>query len=164
MKFQIDGETVLELTDICKDIICSNYVNRDDFVETMKRRVKWAITKKKIVKNRVKLRQQWADSGKLAANGVTSIPTDPTALCELIFAQTDLSKPHVYRDQRYKDADNTVQLMTGVVQKEQANVATSQAAYDESQTQEDLDELNQKTELLTDYQATLDTAQAILDE
>lgn len=50
------------------------------------------------------MKKEWVDGGKLAANGVNSIPIDKEELAELIFAQPN------YKDRaaRQAEAEETI--------------------------------------------------------
>jgi hypothetical protein len=85
MNFKVDGEDVLTLTTTQKKLL-KHFIRDDEFDADMKRRVAYIITHKyeqcfKQFKNK------W--DPRLLANGVTSIPLDPDAYAELVFAQPD---------------------------------------------------------------------------
>jgi hypothetical protein len=64
----------------------------------MKRRLKYIIESKyNECFNRLK--SEWVDAGKLAQNGVQSIPIDSDALAELIFSQPN------YKDRKDRDLE-----------------------------------------------------------
>jgi hypothetical protein len=91
MKFLLDNKEIYEFTDTIKKVIC-NEVLEDIFVEDMERRVKY-IVEHKYKQCLKRLKDEWLEDegtgSKLSRNGVQSIPTDDTALAELIFSQPD---------------------------------------------------------------------------
>lgn len=98
MIFQVNDETVLELSETQKNIIC-NDINLDDFDSDMKQRVSWVIQNKLEACSR-RLRDEWTP--KLQLRGVESIPTDNEAFAEVVFAQAD------YKSRKERDAQGTL--------------------------------------------------------
>jgi hypothetical protein len=99
MKVQVDGETVLELSELQKQVI-KHEISDDIFVSDMKRRVAWILTHKydEVHKS---LRNEW--ESKLAANGVKSLPIDREEFAQLVFSQTN------YKNRKQRDADENAE-------------------------------------------------------
>ncbi|MGD8305132.1 MAG: hypothetical protein PVF17_00630 [Ignavibacteria bacterium] len=96
MKFEVDGELILELSDIQKKIICHD-VHEDEFEADMKRRVKYVLSHK-YEKCMERLKSEWIP--KLEASGVESIPLKDDILAEMIFSHPD----YMSRKQREQKA------------------------------------------------------------
>lgn len=89
MKISVDDQECFSLSETQKKVIC-NDIHEDIFESDMKRRLEY-ILMHKYEQCFKRLKSEWCDGDqcKLAKNGVESIPTDPKALAELIFAQPD---------------------------------------------------------------------------
>lgn len=83
MKIQVNNEQILELSETQKKVIC-NDIHADSFDEDMKRRLQWVLMHK-YEQCFKRLKEEW--DPKLAANGVSMIPTNPDAYAELVFKQ-----------------------------------------------------------------------------
>lgn len=84
MKIQIDGKTVLELSETQKKVI-QNDIAFEEFQSDMERRVRWVIEHK--YQNCFKrLKEQWEP---ILRQRMDAIPTDPDQLAELIFSQPE---------------------------------------------------------------------------
>lgn len=96
MKVIVDGVDLFELSDIQKKVI-QNDVHSDVFDADMKRRLKWILTHKydECFK---KFKAEW--DLKLAANGVSMIPTNPDAYAQLVFSQPN------YKDRKARASEN----------------------------------------------------------
>lgn len=93
MKILVDGVDLFELSKIQKRVI-KNYINEDVFEEDMKRRLQWILTHL-YEQAFTKLKAEW--DSKLAANGVSMIPTDPEQYAQLVFSQPN------YRSRKQRD-------------------------------------------------------------
>ena len=85
MKISVDGVDILTLTDTQKKVI-KNEIMADAFDDDMKRRIQYIITHK-YKQSFDRLKKEW--EAKLAAAGVTSIPTDKDEFAELVFARPE---------------------------------------------------------------------------
>lgn len=83
MKISVDDVVLFELTETQKDVM-KNVVNADIFEEDMKRRLKWVLTHAYEEWFKI-LKTEWDQ--KLPSLGVISVPTDPEAYAQLVFAQ-----------------------------------------------------------------------------
>lgn len=83
MKISVDGQELFELTDIqCK--VIQYDVQQEIFEEDMKRRLQWVLMHK-YEHCFERLKKEWDQ--KLAADGVSMIPTNPDAYVELVMSQ-----------------------------------------------------------------------------
>lgn len=95
MKISVNDQELFTLSETQKKVI-KNDIPSDVFDEDMNRRVQWVLMHK--YENCFKrLKQEW--DSKLAANGVSMIPTDPDAYAQLVFAQPN------YKDRSARDAE-----------------------------------------------------------
>jgi hypothetical protein len=94
MKIQVDGKQVLELNETQKKVI-KNDILDEIFQQDMERRVHYILTHK-YERCFDRLKKEWEP--KLRAR-LPSIPTDPDALAELIFAQPD------YKNRSQREAE-----------------------------------------------------------
>ena len=85
MKISVDDKELYTLSTTQKNVI-KNDINSDDFDADMKRRLNWVLTHK-YEQCFKRLKNEW--DAKLPALGVSSIPTDPDAYAELIFARPE---------------------------------------------------------------------------
>lgn len=93
MKISVDDQEVFALTNTQKNVI-KNDIHADEFDADMKRRLEW-ILMHKYERCFNRLKQEWEP--KLRSR-FSSLPTDPDALAELIFSQSDYKN----RDDREK--------------------------------------------------------------
>lgn len=84
MQVKVDGETVFEIADFEKKVIC-NDIPEDIFDEDMKRRVRW-IVEHKLERCMHRLKEEWLPKLK---GRVGYLPIDERKLAELIFSQPD---------------------------------------------------------------------------
>jgi hypothetical protein len=84
MKIQVDGKTVYELNETQKKVI-QNDIYIEIFQEDIERRARWVI-EHKYERCFERLKNQWEP---ILRNRISSIPTDPDQLAELIFSQPD---------------------------------------------------------------------------
>lgn len=97
MKISVDGVEVFTLSDTQKKVIC-NDIPHPLFEEDMKRRINYIIMHK-YEQCFKRLKEEW--DSKLAANGVSMIPTDPEAYAQLVFKQPNY-KCRATRDSEIK--------------------------------------------------------------
>ena len=95
MKISVDNIELFELSEIQKRVI-QNDVNADIFEDDMKRRLQY-ILMHKYERCFARLKQEW--DSKLAQNGVESVPTNPDAYAQLVFAQPN------YKDRKARDLE-----------------------------------------------------------
>lgn len=95
MKISVDDQELFRLSETQKKVI-KNDIHEDIFDEDMKRRLQWVLTHK-YERCFERLKKEW--DPKLAANGVSMIPTNPDAYAELVFAQPGYKN----RSKREKD-------------------------------------------------------------
>jgi len=98
MKISVNDIELFTLTETQKKVI-KNDINADIFEEDMKRRLNHALMHK-YEQCFKRLKAKWEP--KLAANGVTSIPTDKDALATLIFAQPN------YKDRSARELESAI--------------------------------------------------------
>ena len=97
MKISVDDIELYSLNST-KEKVIKYDVSEDIFEEDMKRRLVWVLMHK--WENCFKaLKEEWEP--KLAERGVQSIPLDPDAFAELVFAQPDYMDKKMY-DQTIK--------------------------------------------------------------
>lgn len=94
MKISVDDQELFTLSDTQKKVI-QNDISLDIFDEDMKRRLQWVLMHK-YERCFARLKSDW--DVKLVENGVKSVPTDPDAYAELVFAQPN------YQDRKMQDA------------------------------------------------------------
>lgn len=94
MKISVDGSDIFELSEIQKKVM-KNDILSEEFDGDMLRRLQWVLTHK-YEQCFKRLKNEW--DIKLAANGVTMIPTDNDAYAELVFAQPN------YKDRSAREA------------------------------------------------------------
>jgi hypothetical protein len=83
MKISVNDIVLFELTETQENVM-KNVISADIFEEDMKRRLQWVLTHAYEEWFKI-LKAEW--DPKLPALGVTSIPTDPDAYAQLVFAQ-----------------------------------------------------------------------------
>lgn len=98
MKIQIDGKEVYELTGTKMKVI-QNDIPTEIFQSDMERRVKWVI-EHKYERCLERLKKEWEP--KLQER-FESLPTNPEALAELIFSQSD------YKNRSQKESEASTQ-------------------------------------------------------
>jgi len=98
MKVSVDNKDLFTLSETQKKVI-KNDINADIFEDDMKRRLQWVLMHK-YERCFKRLKSEWEP--KLAANGVESIPTNPDAFAELVFAQPE------YKDRSAKIAEENI--------------------------------------------------------
>lgn len=107
MKISINDVEVFTLTQTQKKIM-KNDINDDVFDNIVKNCLIWVLIDEKVKRGMVRLRKEWVEGGKLAANGVTSIPIDDMLLADLIFSQ-DNTKPFPYKSRKARDNEAAAQ-------------------------------------------------------
>ena len=95
MKISVDDQELFRLSETQKKVI-KNDIHENVFDEDMKRRLQWVLTHK-YERCFERLKKEW--DPKLAANGVSMIPTNPDAYAELVFTQPGYKN----RSKREKD-------------------------------------------------------------
>jgi len=95
MKISVNNKELFALSDIQKNVI-KNDICSTVFDADMERRIQYSLMHK-YEQCFKRLKEEWEP--KLAANGVKSIPTDPDAFAELVFAQPN------YKDRTARDAE-----------------------------------------------------------
>jgi len=83
MKISVNDQELFTLTETQKSVI-KNDIHSDEFDADMKRRLEYILTHKYEQCFR-RLKQEW--DPKLPSLGVASVPTDPDAYAQLVFAQ-----------------------------------------------------------------------------
>ena len=96
MKISVNDQHLFTLSETQKKVI-KNDILEDIFDDDMKRRLEWVLTHK-YERCFERLKKEWDQ--KLAAKGVSMIPTNPDAYAELVFSQPEYKN----RSQRDKDA------------------------------------------------------------
>jgi hypothetical protein len=94
MQIKVDNDTVYEVDDFKKKVIC-NDIMEDAFDEDIRRRVRYII-EHKFERCLDRLKDEWIPKLK---GRVTHIPTDDAQLALLIFAQED------YKDRKLREED-----------------------------------------------------------
>lgn len=94
MKIKVNDKELFELSDIQKQVI-QNDISSDVFEDDMKRRLKWVLMHK-YEQCFKRLKAEW--DGKLLANGVTMVPTQPDEYAALVFEQPN------YQDAKKRNA------------------------------------------------------------
>lgn len=92
MKISVDGEMILELSEIQKKVIC-NDICVDCLEDDLKRRLKY-ILEHKYEQCFERLKKEWEP--KLCSR-VNSLPTNPDDFAKVVFSQED------YEDRKQKD-------------------------------------------------------------
>jgi len=100
MKISVDDKELFSLTETQKNVI-KNDINSDIFDADMKRRVEYAL-KHKYEQCYKRLKAHWEPI--LIAEGAESIPVQPDAFAEAIFARQD------YKDRKAKDEAIAVEI------------------------------------------------------
>ena len=95
MKISVDDTELYTLSETQKSVI-KNDINVDLFEDDMKRRLDWVL-KHKYEQCFKRLKAEW--DVKLLALDVETIPTDPDAYAELVFARPE------YRDRAQRDLE-----------------------------------------------------------
>lgn len=100
MKVKINEELLFELTEIQKSVLKDN-ISADILEEDLKRRIFYIINHKyeQCFKN---LKLEWEP--KLAAKGISTIPTDKDAFTQLVLAQPE------YKDKKKRDLATVIKL------------------------------------------------------
>jgi len=93
MKITVDNIDLYTLTETQKKVI-KNDIHADAFEADMKRRLEWVLLHK-YEQCFKRLKKEWDE--KLPSLGVTSVPTDPDAYAEMIFALP------TYKDRKTRD-------------------------------------------------------------
>ena len=96
MKISVDDQEIYTLTETQKSVI-KNDISSDVFDEDMKRRLNWVLTHK-YEQCFKRLKSEWEP--KLAALGVESLPTNPDAFAQLVFARPE------YKDRAARDLES----------------------------------------------------------
>jgi len=95
MKISVDDTELYTLSTTQKNVI-KNDINADIFDADMKRRLDWVL-KHKYEQCFKRLKAEW--DVRLPALGVETIPTDPDAYAELVFARPE------YKDRAARDLE-----------------------------------------------------------
>lgn len=95
MKISVNDQVLFELSETQKKVI-KNDICADAFDADMCRRLKYILTHK-YERCFGRLKAEW--DKKLLENGVSSVPTDPDAYAELVFAQSN------YKCRKTRDAE-----------------------------------------------------------
>ena len=97
MKISVDDQELFSLSETQKKVIM-NDIPEDIFEADMKRRLEYILLHK-YEQCFKRLKSEWCDGDqcRLAKAGIESIPTDPVALAELIFAQPE------YKSRKMRD-------------------------------------------------------------
>ena len=98
-ELKIDNEIILLISDTEEKIVKNSVSCYKEWIKTGVLN----IIKEKIDNSMKRLEQEWIADGKLAANGVVSIPLDRNEKAELIFSQPN------YKDKNARDANNAAQ-------------------------------------------------------
>lgn len=95
MKISVDDIELFTLSETKKNVI-KNDIDADIFDNDMKRRLQY-ILNHKYERCFERLKKEW--DSKLAANGVSMIPTDPDVYAQLVFSQPN------YKDRKARDLE-----------------------------------------------------------
>lgn len=95
MKISVNDKELFTLSDTQKKVI-KNDINADIFDADMERRLQYILTHK-YEQCFKRLKGEWDQ--KLISNGVESVPTDPDAYAELVFAQPN------YKDRKAREIE-----------------------------------------------------------
>lgn len=95
MKVSVNDVELFTLSALHKQVI-ANDINVNELDEDLKYRLQYILTHKYDCCFK-RLKNEW--DAKLAANGVTMIPTDPDEYAQLVFAQPN------YKDKATRDAE-----------------------------------------------------------
>lgn len=93
MKFYVDDDLVFELSNTQKKVIM-NDINSDEFLDDMKRRIKWVI-QHKLENCQERLHKEWLP---VLSKIMDSVPTNKDVLSELIFLQD------TYADKKHRNS------------------------------------------------------------
>jgi len=96
MKIKVNEEQVFELNETKKKVI-KNDIHADEFDLDIKRRVKYII-EHKYERCFDRLKKEWEP--KLAAKGISMLPTDPDSFAQLVFSQPE------YKDRKVRDQES----------------------------------------------------------
>lgn len=99
MKISVDNQDLFTLSETQKKVIC-NDIHADEFEADMRRRLQYILTHK-YERCFERLKAEWMPKMQ---SRVASVPTDPDALAEMIFAQPD----YKCRKMRELEASNIV--------------------------------------------------------
>ena len=83
MKISVNDQELFTLNETLKSVIKDN-VHEDEFEADMRRRLEWVL-RHKYDQCFIALKKEW--DTKLPSLGVASVPTDPDAYAQLVFAQ-----------------------------------------------------------------------------
>ena len=100
MKIKVNDKEIMTLSETQKKVI-ANDVHGDILHEDLCRRLCY-ILEHKYERCFERLKKEW--DAKLLANGVESVPTNPDAYAELVFAQPN------YKDRKAREAEAEAQL------------------------------------------------------
>jgi len=95
VKIQVDGQDILTVTDHHKEVL-KDGIFRDKLDLALKTAM-FELINHKYNRCFERLKKEWVP--KLAARGVTSIPTDKDAFAQLVFSQKD------YKDRSAREAE-----------------------------------------------------------
>lgn len=98
MKISVDNNDLFTLSETQKKVIKDD-IHADLFEDDMKQRIKWVLMHK-YEQCFKRLKAEW--DKKLIENGVQSVPTDPDAYTELVFAQPN------YKDRKARDIESVL--------------------------------------------------------
>lgn len=96
MKVKVNDKEIFELSETQKKVIM-NDIHADEFEADMERRLRY-ILMHKYDRCAERLKNEWEP--KLRTAGVASIPLDPEAFAELVFARPE------YQDRKSRDSAN----------------------------------------------------------
>lgn len=95
MKISVNDNELFTLTEVQKQVI-RNDIPDEIFDADMARRLQWVL-QHKYEQCFKRLKEEW--DSKLAANGITMIPTNPDSYAQLVFSQPN------YKSRSQKDAE-----------------------------------------------------------
>ena len=98
MKISVDDKELFTLSETQKKVI-KNDIDSDIFEDEMKRRLNWVLNHK-YEQCFARLKTEWDQ--KLSGLGVSSIPTDPDAYAETVFALPQ------YKDRKSREAVKSI--------------------------------------------------------
>jgi len=98
MKISVNDKELFSITEVQKKVI-QDYIVKEIFEEDMKRRITWVINQiYKEAYKKLRLRYE----SKLVQEGIESLPTNPDAFAELVFARED------YKDRSAREAEAVI--------------------------------------------------------
>ena len=100
MEIKVNDSSVFELNET-KESVIKSIINEDEFISDMSRRVEWVL-QHKYEQCFKRLQEIWTP--KLIADGATSLPTDPDAFAQLVFARQD------YKSRKQLDLEANTQI------------------------------------------------------